>query len=118
VGNEICHIEIPVTDLKRAKEFYSKVFGWTIPFIDEKTGYALFDTGASLGGGFNKVAKVASSQLKIYMRVDNIEKKLQEIENAGGKTVEKALEVPGFGWEAKFSDVFGNVLGLFKPLKK
>jgi predicted enzyme related to lactoylglutathione lyase len=116
--NGICHVEIPVTDLKKAKEFYSKVFGWTVPFIDEKAGYALFDTGTPPNGGFSKVDKVTPSQLRIYVMVDDIERKLQEIKNAGGKAVEKTLEIPGFGWEAKFSDVFGNVLGLFKPLKK
>jgi predicted enzyme related to lactoylglutathione lyase len=118
MGNGICHIEIPVTDLKKAKEFYSKLFGWTVPFIDEKTGYALFDAGTPPNGGFNKVAKVTPSQIQIYIMVDDIEKKLQEIKNAGGKAVEKTSEIPGFGWEAKISDVFGNVLGLFKPLRK
>lgn len=118
MANGICHIEIPVTDLKKAKEFYSKLFGWTVPFIDEKAGYALFDTGTPPNGGFNKVDKVMPSQLNIYIMVDDIEKKLQEIKNAGGNPVEKTSEVQGFGWHAKFSDMFGNVLGLFKPLMK
>jgi len=116
--NGICHIEIPVTDLKKAKEFYSKIFGWTVPLIDEKSGYAIFDTGTPPNGGFNKVNKVTPSQVQIYILVDDIEKKLQEIKNAGGRTEEKTSEVPGFGWHAKFSDVFGNVLALFKPLMK
>lgn len=118
MGNGIVHIEIPVTDLEKAKKFYSKVFGWTIPFIDEKAGYALFDLGTPPNGGFNKVAKVTPSQIQIYLTVNDIEKKLKEIENADGKKVAEASEVPGCGWEAKFSDVFGNVLGLFKPLKR
>jgi len=53
-----------------------------------------------------------------YISVDDIEKKLKEIEKAGGKTVRKKTEVPGFGWDAAFKDIFGNVVGLFKPLKK
>jgi predicted enzyme related to lactoylglutathione lyase len=118
MGNEIVHIEIPVTDFEKAKKFYSKVFGWTIPLIDERAGYALFDTGTPPNGGFNKVAKVTPSQIQIYLMVDDIEKKLQEIENAGGKKVTETSAIPSFGWEAKFSDVFGNVLGLFKPLKR
>ena len=118
MGNAVCHVEIPVTNLEKAKEFYSKIFGWMVPFIDEKMGYALFDTGTPPNGGFNKVDKVTPSQVQIYIMVEDIEKKLKEIENAGGKTITKASEIPGFGWEAKFSDVFGNVLGLFKPLKK
>ena len=89
MGNGICHIEIPVTDLKKAKEFYSKLFGWTVPFIDEKTGYALFDAGTPPNGGFNKVAKVTPSQIQIYIMVDDIEKKLQEIKTQAAKQLKK-----------------------------
>jgi predicted enzyme related to lactoylglutathione lyase len=30
MGNPIAHVEIPVTNLEREKEFYSKVFGWKV----------------------------------------------------------------------------------------
>jgi len=53
-----------------------------------------------------------------YIGVDDVEKKLKEVEKAGGKTVKTKSEVPRFGWEALFKDVFGNILGLFTALKK
>jgi len=118
MGNAIVHIEIPATDLKKAKEFYSKVFGWKVDVMPPEMGYALFETGAPPGGGFNKVDKVREGGCLFYICVDDIEKKLKEIEKAGGKTVEKKTEIPQTGWEAKFKDVFGNVLGLFTPVKK
>jgi len=117
MGNVIVHVEIPVTDLSRAKEFYSKLFGWNVNIIPQMS-YALFETGSEPNGGFNKVNKVKAGGVVFYMGVDNIEKKLKEIERAGGKTLRKKTEVPGFGWNATFKDIFGNILGLFTQLKK
>jgi len=117
MGNPIVHMEIPANDLNKAKEFYSKLFGWKIDVMQEMD-YALFDTGTPPGGGFNKVDKIKEGGCLLYIQVDDIEKKLREIEKAGGKTVRKKEEVPQFGWDAAFKDIFGNVLGLFTPMKK
>jgi len=54
----------------------------------------------------------------MHILVDNNEKRLKEIEKAGGKTVTKKTEIPQFGWYATFKDIFGNILGLFTPKMK
>ena len=115
MGNPIVHIEIPVTNIEKAKEFYSKVFGWT---IKEKLGFTLFDTGTSPPGSFSKVDKVKTGGCLFYIAVEDIEKKLKEIEKAGGKVVRKKREISQEGRDALFEDVFGNVMYLFEPLKK
>jgi len=117
MGSTIVHFEIPVTDLNKAKEFYSKLFGWKIEVMPEM-GYALIETGSPPGGGFNKVEKVKEGGCLLYIQVEDIEKKLKEIEKAGGKTVREKTEIPTFGWNSGFEDVFGNILGLFTPMKK
>jgi len=117
VGNPIVHLEIPVTDLNKAKEFYSKIFGWKVDLYPQM-GYALFETGTPPGGGFNKVDKVKAGGCLFYISVDDIEKKLKEIERAGGKTVRKKTEIPQMGWDATFTDIFGNELGLFTLVEK
>ncbi|WXG46960.1 MAG: VOC family protein [Candidatus Atabeyarchaeum deiterrae] len=117
MGNAIVHFEIPVTDLEKAKTFYSKLFGWKVDLMPE-ANYALFDTGTPPNGGFNKVAKIGTGGCMMYIHADDIEKKLKEIEKAGGKTVMKKTEIPQFGWNASFKDIFGNVLGLFTPTMK
>jgi len=35
MGNPIVHMEIPVTDLNKAKGFYSKLFGWKVDAMPE-----------------------------------------------------------------------------------
>ena len=115
--NTICHVEIPVTDLKKAKDFYSKVFRWKIEVMPE-VNYATFETASPPGGGFNKVDIVKPGGVLFYITVEDIEKKLEEIEKAGGKALSGKNEIPNVGWMALFSDVFGNVLGLFKPMQE
>ena len=60
------HVEIPVTDLKKAKEFYSKLFGWKVDLLPGMN-YALFETGAKPGGGFNKVDKMKADGVVIML---------------------------------------------------
>jgi len=115
MANPIVHLEMPVTNLEKAKEFYSKVFGWK---IYEKAGFTLFETGTPIGGSFGKVDKAGAGGCLLYIAVNDIEEKLKEIEKAGGKIVRKKSEIPDEGWQATFKDIFGNVLYLFKPLKK
>jgi predicted enzyme related to lactoylglutathione lyase len=117
MGNPIVHIEIPVTDLDKAKIFYSKLFAWKVDVTPEMN-YAVFDTGTPPNGGFSTFLKTATGGCLLHIYVDDIEKKLREIEKAGGKTVTKKTEIPQFGWYATFKDIFGNIIGLFTPSMK
>jgi len=117
VGNPIVHIDIPVTDLSKAKVFYSKVFGWKVD-VQPGTDYAIFDTGTSPNGGFSKALKTGTDGYLFHIMVDDIDTKLREIEKAGGKTLRRKTEIPGFGWYATFRDIFGNTLSIFTPKMK
>jgi len=119
VENPVVHVELPVTDLKKAKQFYSKLFGWKIDIMPPPMNYAMFNPPPpQMSVGFSKADKVKTGGCLFYVNVDNIEKKLKEIKEAGGKTVRKKTEIPQMGWDATFKDIFGNVVGLFTPLKK
>ncbi len=51
----ICHLEIPVTNIKRSGEFYNKLFGWKIEYM---RNYALFmPEEGGLGGGLDPKEK-------------------------------------------------------------
>lgn len=103
----VVHVELPAKDLKRAKEWYGKVFGWT--FQDFDRNYALWNPpGGGVGGGLYKVKTMpAKSPVHAYLGVDDIEAKLKEIRTARGKVVTPKSEVPGFGWWAAFKDPQG-----------
>ncbi len=112
--HDFVHVEIPVKDIKRAKAFYGKVFGWT--FQDFGRDYAIFmPPGGGVGGGLMKVKKVtAKPVVHVYINVEDLEAKMKEIRKARGKALGPKNEVPNMGWWAKFADNQGAVLFLWQ----
>jgi len=113
--SKIVHIEIPAPDLEKAKEFYSKVFGWKVD-MEPEMDYAVWSPPDedAVGGGFSKSAKPSTEGALLHIGVDDIGAKLREIEAAGGKTVTPKTKISDeWGYYAEFLDVFGNKLGLW-----
>lgn len=50
--SSIVHFEIPAEDLQRAKNFYSKLFGWKIESM-QGMDYMMIDTYGAPGGENN-----------------------------------------------------------------
>jgi predicted enzyme related to lactoylglutathione lyase len=114
----IGHVEIPTTNIKKAKKFFGKVFGWT--FTDHpEIKYTIFHTGSHPNGGFERVKKVPKKhQTIVYIEVEDVTAKLKEIKKAKGKIIEKKTEVPGMGWYGKFATPDGCHLCLWESTKK
>jgi predicted enzyme related to lactoylglutathione lyase len=107
-----CHIEIPTTDPQRSKKFYSEVFDWQMN--ESMPDYIMFSTPDDEGGGFTTTKKPTADGVVLYIEVENIDKKLVEIEQAGGRTVKgKAGISEEFGFYAQFTDPVGNIMGLW-----
>ena len=109
------HIEIPARDLKRAKAFYGKLFGWT--FQDYGKDYVLFQvSGGGVGGGITKVKKVpAKPAVNAYIQVDDNDAALKAIKKARGKVLKPRTEIgQGMGAWASFADNQGAVLFLWQ----
>ncbi|MBI3997919.1 MAG: VOC family protein [Armatimonadetes bacterium] len=112
------HVEIPTGDLRRAKAFYGKIFGWT--FQDYGKEYALIQApGSGFIGGLQKVKKVPTRPaVQVYIDVEDIDAKLKAIRKARGKVVRPKGEVPNMGWYAAFADNQGAVLFLWQAIRK
>ncbi len=114
MGSTICHVDIPCKDIARAKQFYGDVFGWD--FEDFGESYALFNTGSGVGGGLDLRAEGSPTGggVTIYLEVDDIPKKLEEITKAGGSVVTGKTEITKeYGYLAVFTDTEGNHVGLW-----
>lgn len=121
MAHSICHIEIPTTDMEKAIQFYRELFEWKIEMWRGSSDYAGFDTGEEPGGGIMKVDKVsppAGTGLLFYVMVDSIEDTLSKAEKLGGKLVKEKTPVADMGWFGLFSDLDGNVIGIWKPKPK
>lgn len=129
IMNKAVHFEIPTDDMARAKDFYSKVFGWKLQDMgDDFGGYVLATTvetdenqmpkesGAINEGLMRRKEKVSSPVL--VMDVPSVDEYIKKIEEAGGGVVEGKMEIPGMGYYAYVKDTEGNIIGIFEYLKK
>jgi hypothetical protein len=112
------HIEIPTTNIKKAKKFFGSVFGWT--FTDHpEMKYTTFHAGSPPNGGLELVKKMPKrGQVNVYIEVEDIKAKLKEIKKARGKIVEKRTAVADMGWYAKFRTPDGCILALWQAAPK
>jgi predicted enzyme related to lactoylglutathione lyase len=112
------HIEIPATNIKKAKKFFGTAFGWTFTDVPE-IKYTLFHTGGHPNGGLELVKKMPKrGQVLCYIEVEDIDAKLKEIKKAKGSVLKKKTEVKGMGWWAKFATPDGCILCLWQSMPK
>jgi uncharacterized protein len=113
-GNgKICYIEIPANDVMISASFYKKVFGWQVR--ERSDGQIAFDDGIREVSGTWVIGRNPSIEpgLLIYIMVENVSSMLKSIVSHGGKVVQP---IGGDDPEitARFSDPYGNVLGLYQ----
>jgi hypothetical protein len=114
--NWVSWVEIPVSDFKRAKQFYERVF---LTDIEE------MDLGNLLMGVFphgnigcalceNEFYKPGNHGPLVYLNANsNLDESIDRILQNGGKVlVEKRLISPEHGYMAVFEDTEGNRLAL------
>ncbi len=130
MDGEVVHFEVPAKDLKRAKAFYSKVFGWKLTDVAMEGGepYVLAVTTeldekgnptrpGSINGGMMVLEKPFTGP-SVTLKVGNITSALRDIEKNGGKTVIERTSLGPVGFVGYFRDPEGNVMGLFEPPKE
>ncbi len=109
--NDVSHIEIPTTDVNKAKDFYSRIFGWE---CESSGDYVMWRPPEGVGGGFTKESKPTTDGVILYIQVEDIEKTLNEVEQAGGKKVVSKTKISDeFGFYAIFLDPCEQVMGLW-----
>jgi predicted enzyme related to lactoylglutathione lyase len=110
--------EIISGDHDRAQKFYSAMFDWAVQADPAMGGYGLVDTGAgdgAVGGGIGPSLGEGDTGVKIYLRVDDLDKYLARAEELGGTRLVPPTELPGgYGSFAIFADPDGNPVGLWK----
>lgn len=106
-------IELPVTDIAKAKAFYAQAFGWT--FVDYGPDYADIQ-GAGVAGGLRsvKAAPPRGGALPVLYSEDLGAS--EAAVTAAGATITEHHEFPG-GRRFQFLDPSGNELGVWTEVK-
>ena len=113
--NPMCHWELMVDDVDRAKRFYGGVFRWT--FEGAGPEYTLIDTGEGVRGGMMARPKASPhAALNTYFSVDDLDRTLRDVVEGGGTVVVPRTEIPNVGWFAMFLDPDRIPIGVLQPL--
>lgn len=112
--NGFCHIEIPTTDPEKSRQFYEQVFDWDIEELPEMN-YLMFKAPEGPGGGLVKMDSIPEETgMMNFICVEDIEETLDKIAQHGGEILEEKTEFGSFGWDAKFADPCGVILGIWQ----
>ena len=90
------------------------MFGWTVA----KWGpvdYWTMTTGAEPGPGAEGALTPraeAPEGVVVYVGVEDIDRALVGVQDAGGTVVNGKMPIPTVGWSARFRDTEGNLVGL------
>lgn len=104
---QVDYVELPGSDVARAKGFYERAFGWK--FTDYGPDYTSFDDGR-LTGGFTTAPDLPSALVVIY--ATDLEAALDRVTKAGGSITRPIFSFPG-GRRFHFKDPVGNELAVW-----
>lgn len=122
MSGRVMHFEMPFDDGDRARDFYTRAFGWQMMPMPEM-GYTIVMSGPSgeqgptepgfINGGLME-RKTPFTSPNIVIDVDNLEQALTAVNEAGGSTVLERMKVGDMGSVAYFKDTEGNLVGLWE----
>jgi predicted enzyme related to lactoylglutathione lyase len=112
--NPVIHFEVLGKDAEALQSFYGQVFDWQLNPV--MPTYAMVSTGGDddVAGGVGATPDGSDGHVTFYVEVDDLGGALQQIESAGGRTVQPPMDVPGGPSIALFADPEGHVVGLVK----
>ncbi|MVA74966.1 VOC family protein [Auraticoccus sp. F435] len=111
---DITHIDIPVTDMDRARTFYADLFGWQIAELPGFEGYPMWQAPNKISGGGLAPRSEDFSQPRSYVEVDSIEDVLARAVDRGATVVMDRSPITDTSWWAVLRDPDGNLIGLYE----
>jgi predicted enzyme related to lactoylglutathione lyase len=109
-------VELGTTDIDRAVEFYSSLFGWEVPEGQPETaGYRVAHLrGKTVAGLSPQMAPDAPPAWTTYVDVESAEATTQEVTANGGSVFVSPMDVMDIGRMAICADPTGAVFGLWQ----
>jgi predicted enzyme related to lactoylglutathione lyase len=108
-------MELSTPNVAKAKEFYSKLFNWTITDNDMGGGmvYSMFKPDNGPGGGMFTMPDSPTGWLA-YVGVDDINTATAKATSLGATVHRGPMEVPGHGWMTVLADPTGATIALWQ----
>ncbi len=114
--------ELMTRDVKKAKDFYKKTLGWTfddMPMGEMYGTYTIAKVGDQMVGGMFKMEGPMFEGMPegwfTYVAVDDLDKRLKKVKEAGGKVMREPWDVSGVGRMAIIATPGGAAQGWMVP---
>jgi uncharacterized protein len=115
MSNPFVHLELCTGDTAKAKDFYSKLFGWE--FTDNNMGpdmvYSTFKPSSGPGGGLFSMPGMPTFWLA-YVGVEDIKAATEKAKSLGATVHKGPDEIPTVGWFTVLADPTGATIALFQ----
>jgi lactoylglutathione lyase len=112
-------VTLPVSDVDRAIDFYTKKLGWTktmdMPMGEDSRWVTVAPSGGQTAFTLSTDSDKAIGSSGIVIEVDDVHKFHEQLTQAGVEITEPPRNEPWGGW-AMFKDSEGNIHGLHSPI--
>ena len=111
--NRIDYVEIPVTDVPRARAFLEAMFGWT--FREWGDDYLSFSDGRLNGGVRKSDESAPASGVLLVFYSANLERDIERVQELGGTISQQIFSFPG-GRRFHFVDPVGTEFAIWSDV--
>ena len=115
--NSLCWNELLTNDTEKAKDFYTKLFGWKSKTDTGATSYTEWINGEEHIGGMMQIQPNMGPMPPnwgIYIAVDDCDATVQKATSLGARTYVPPTDIPNVGRFAVLSDPQGAVFNIIK----
>lgn len=121
MANPFVHVELQTTDIKKARDFYSKLFDWKLEDtpVPGFGNYTMIGVGEGTGGGMmaSPTPGVPSHWLA-YVDVRDLASATKKAKDLGAKVLVDSMPVADMGKFSVITDPTGAALGLWETTRK
>lgn len=103
--NRIDYVEIPVTDLKKTRDFFTSLFGWS--FQEWGDDYMSFSDGRLEGGFRHSEEPAPSTGVLVIFYSENLDRDVKRVKELGASISQDIFAFPG-GRRFHFVDPTGT----------
>jgi predicted enzyme related to lactoylglutathione lyase len=118
IANRPAWVDLSSSDPAASREFYSKLFGWTVEVSPDPQygGYALAKVGGKDVAGIGpKQMPEAPTAWSIYIGTEDADDLSQKVAAAGGNVIAPPFDVGDQGRMAVFQDPTGAYISAWQP---